>query len=514
MDRSISFSRGKGKYTHTNREIISDNVDRDRIQNNIIIKSQSLSEAYTEIFGKSQTEFNEKQKRKDRKIDDYFCKLFGVSSDSKEATEVIKNDNKQQSFYEWVIGVGGAYDTALVDWENTKGDLIKANPEAAQLAAECLTEYITGNAEADVKSFEERNPNFHICQAIVHMDEKTPHMHLDVVPFSDGYKKGMSRQQGIAKALEAMDYGTGETAIAKWQESERAVFREICERHGFTIRDEQKSRGYTVLTRQYAEYKENELALEQQQQEIDELQGQTLTLSQSVSDLTEQAEQAKKEVEEVKKNAEQQIEEVKENAEQQIKAYKEKAAEAESSIVNLLDSVQPFEPEQKKPKPNLPEKYDWSKRPPAGRKRNKWDNNREKEQQKIDKEYERYCAEVDERNAANLLKWQEANLTADNLRKAKAMLDKVKTELDERQAALTQDKAQLKQSQSEFESTVDDFEGYVEGKVKERTAELTAENSNLKITVMQQQAQINELIVENDELREELYPSKDYDYGR
>ena len=94
------------------------------------------------------------------------------------------------------------------------------------------------------------------------------------------------------------------------------------------------------------------------------------------------------------------------------------------------------------------------------------------------------------------------------------MDEKLKTELDERQAELTQDKAQLKQSLSEFESTVDDFEGYVEGKVKERTAELTAENSKLIITVMQQQAQINELTVENDELREELYPSKDYDYGR
>lgn len=270
MERSISFSRGKGKLTHNDRTFISPNVDPTRTQNNIIIVNRSLGEAYEEVFGKAQAAYNEKQKRKDRRIDDYFTKLFGVSADSSEATEVIRNDNKQQSFYEWVIGVGSAYDTALVNWQNSLGQQVSANPEAARLAAVCLTEYVTGDAGAGVPSYEERNPYLYLVKAIIHMDEKTPHIHLDAVPFADGYKTGMTRQQGIAKALAAMGYGTGETAIAKWQESERAVFRGICERHGLEIRDEEKSRGYTVLTQQFGEFHENEIAIKEQRERIAE----------------------------------------------------------------------------------------------------------------------------------------------------------------------------------------------------------------------------------------------------
>lgn len=292
--RSISFSRGKGKLTHTDRTLIADNVDKDRMKNNVILVNESLSEAYDKIFGEAQAKYNAKQKRKDRKIDDYFSKLFGVSADSKEADVVIHNKNNQQSFYEWVVGVGGSYDTALVDWVNDNGDSIQANPEAAQLAIKCLTEYITGDEEAGVLSYEERNPNFHLMKAIIHADEKTPHLHVDVIPFTDGYKTSMSRQQGIAKALEAMGYGTGETAIAEWQEAERKVFREICERHGFVIRDDEKSRGYTVLTKQYGKFHENELALEKQQTQI-AANAQAIEQSKADREAEEQsAEQAKK----------------------------------------------------------------------------------------------------------------------------------------------------------------------------------------------------------------------------
>ena len=269
-ERSMSFSRGKGLLKHTDRTYTAPNVDPERTEKNIVLVNQSLSKAYDEIFGESQAAYNAKQKRKDRKIDDYFRKLFGVSADDETASAVLINPNKQQSFYEWVLGIGGAYDTAIVDWVNDSGKTIKANPQAAMLAAECLKEYITGNVEAGVLSYKERNPKFHLMKAIIHMDEKTPHIHIDAIPFSDGYKTGMTRQQGIARALKEMGYGVGDSAISLWQESERKVFREICERHGFKIRDEEKSRGFTVLTRQYGEYHENELKLESQRIEIAE----------------------------------------------------------------------------------------------------------------------------------------------------------------------------------------------------------------------------------------------------
>lgn len=233
MARKISFARGRGKLRHNNRDIVSANVDPSRIADNITIVKQDLGEAYKQIFGEAQAAYNAKQKRADRKIDDYFQKLFGRSP----TDTVLKNDNKQQSFYEYVVGVGDMHDTGFA-----------SNPEMAEKAVECLKEYM--------RDFSKRNPNFYVFNAVVHKDEATPHMHFDFIPFADGYKTGMTRQQDIAKALEQMGYGKGEKAYINFTQSERNVFREICERHGIEVADEEKGRGETLTTAAYREYAE------------------------------------------------------------------------------------------------------------------------------------------------------------------------------------------------------------------------------------------------------------------
>lgn len=245
--RRISYARGKGKLRHNNREMISPNVDKARIKDNIIIKQQSLADAYEEIFGDAVAEYNAKQRRSDRKVSDYFEKLFGVKADTMRADTVIKNDNKQQSFYEYVMGVGRMEDTGYA-----------SNPDAARVAVECLQEYMAG--------FEERNPQFHVFNAVIHQDEATPHLHYDMIPYADGFKKGMTRQQGINKALEQMGYGTGRQAIANFTQSERKVFREICEAHGFEIAEETKGRGQTYTCEEYRQTaeKNNEEITEQE----------------------------------------------------------------------------------------------------------------------------------------------------------------------------------------------------------------------------------------------------------
>lgn len=233
MARKISFARGRGKLRHNNRDIVSANVDPSRIADNITIVKQDLGEAYKQIFGEAQAAYNEKQKRADRKIDDYFQKLFGRNP----TDTVLKNNNKQQSFYEYVVGVGDMHDAGFA-----------SNPEMAEKAVECLKEYM--------RDFPKRNPNFYVFNAVVHKDEATPHMHFDFIPFADGYKTGMTRQQGIAKALEQMGYGKGEKAYINFTQSERNVFREICERHGIEVADEEKGRGETLTTAAYREYAE------------------------------------------------------------------------------------------------------------------------------------------------------------------------------------------------------------------------------------------------------------------
>lgn len=454
--RSISFSRGKGKLTHTDRTFISPNVDQSRTAQNIVLINQNLSEAYAKIFGEAQANFNVKQKRKDRRIDDYFCKLFGVAADDKTATEVLTNTNKQQSFYEWVVGVGGAYDTGLVDWVNDNGEQVKANPEAAQLAAVCLTEYINGNPEAGVSGYAERNPNFHVMKAIIHMDEKTPHLHIDAVPFADGYKKGMTRQQGIAKALEAMGYGTGETAIAKWQEAERAVFREICERHGFVIRDEEKSRGYTVLTRQYGEFKENELKLEQQQSELDEKKqeiAQALTVRESEERAAKQARQQRVADEQKSANLQAEITELivrRDNLSEDVEGYEEMLKDiktltekAEAELVKVQEIPTP---------PKMP--FDRKPTPPIAVSREEYIRGSVNsdlgifEKKKIAKEVgESYDAQISEYQK-KLALWEQWERECAEYKDTYGMTEKVQ-KIAEQQARTAQEQARVSERQKE-----------------------------------------------------------------
>ena len=138
--KRISYARGKGKLRHNNREMISPNVDKARIKDNIELKRQSLADAYEEIFGDAVAEYNAKQRRSDRKISDYFEKMFGVRADTMRADTVIKNDNKQQSFYEYVVGVGTMHDTGYARARSTKQkahiDRIKAMQEIKDIQEE------------------------------------------------------------------------------------------------------------------------------------------------------------------------------------------------------------------------------------------------------------------------------------------------------------------------------------------------------------------------------------------
>ena len=70
MGRTISFVKGKGSLRHNNRNFIASNIDEERISWNEYYIRKPLKTAYEEIFGDAVAEYNAKQKRSDRKIDD------------------------------------------------------------------------------------------------------------------------------------------------------------------------------------------------------------------------------------------------------------------------------------------------------------------------------------------------------------------------------------------------------------------------------------------------------------
>lgn len=109
----------------------------------------------------------------------------------------------------------------------------------AEIAVACLKEYM--------EDFQERNPNFYVFNAVMHLDEATPHLHIDYIPLGHFFN-GLEKRNAMARALEEMGYGKGANAINRWRLSEWKVLHDICAKHGFEINEPKKSRGYSFTT--------------------------------------------------------------------------------------------------------------------------------------------------------------------------------------------------------------------------------------------------------------------------
>ena len=225
-EKRITFSQGKGSISHNNREFVANNVDPLRTPDNITFIAQPIAEAYDQLFRESTERYNAKQTRNDRKISNYYEHLFGC----KPCSTIKVNALDQKSFYEVIVQVGKKEDTGI----GTGDD---------KIAAEILKEYMEG--------FQKRNPNFYVFNAVLHMDEATPHLHFDYIPVGH-YKRGQDTQNGIAQALKEMGWGGGKMAIARWRDSETKVLNNICREHGIEPLPPEESRG----TLEVEEYKE------------------------------------------------------------------------------------------------------------------------------------------------------------------------------------------------------------------------------------------------------------------
>lgn len=245
--RTISICQGKGSIGHNNRAFHTKNTDPARTKNNIVFVREPIGTAYDKLFAEAVERYNAKQKRSDRKIkSSYFEYQFG-----QPVTETkLTSPDKRKSFYEYLIQLGTMEDTGV-------------GTEAAEKATACLCEYMRG--------FTERNPNFYVFNAVIHLDEKTPHLHIDYVPVGH-YKRGVDTQNGIAQALKEMGYGTGKNAIAKWRQSEYLIFREICEKNGFIISEPKKSRGVSFAVEEYKEIQHEKERLTEELQPLREME--------------------------------------------------------------------------------------------------------------------------------------------------------------------------------------------------------------------------------------------------
>ncbi len=254
MKRTISAMRGKGSLTHNRRDFIAENVDSSRTPLNIEYHNEDIQAVYHELFDNALARYNEKQTRKDRVIDDYY--------------EKIRAGKQEKLFEELIIQIGNKDD-------------MNASSENGQLARQMLDEYM--------QSFQQRNPTLRVFSAHLHMDEATPHLHIDFIPFTTGSKRGLETRVSLKKALEALGFTGGtksHTELNQWIESEKQALASIMARHD--IEWEQKGtheEHLSVLDYKKQERSKEVAALETQ---IGALQERTATAETMLSEKQEQ----------------------------------------------------------------------------------------------------------------------------------------------------------------------------------------------------------------------------------
>ena len=205
MKRTISAMVGHGSVSHNSRKFHAKNTDPERSHLNVTYCQENIKAVYHELFDEALERYNAKQTRADRKIENYY--------------EKIRSGKQEKPFHEIILQVGNKDD-------------MSADSDEGRLAAAVLDEYM--------KAFQERNPNLRVFSAHLHMDEATPHLHIDFVPFTTGSKRGLDTRVSLKQALAAQGFkgGTrGDTEWSQWVRSEKEQLSAVMERHGIEWED-------------------------------------------------------------------------------------------------------------------------------------------------------------------------------------------------------------------------------------------------------------------------------------
>ena len=299
--KTISFPKGKGHLTHNNRDFICNNVVPERTAWNRIYIQEPLKDAYEKCFGQALRDYNAAQKRKDRQKDDYL-------------KEIENSGNKEKAFYENIVQIGKKTDTPVTD-EN--GVLT----EEAKAAIEVLDRY--------AKTFQERNPNLYLFNCVMHLDEATPHLHIDYIPVAHGYKNGMKTRNSLTKAFQQMGF---EKAVSRkqnetvaWQEREREYLTELCREQGIEIevlgiqRDNLSLPEYKAAMREVEDLEQQAVVLDKRNEALEQ---QNDDLAQKTAEFRGQVQEMEAQNNELVLQAQKLTEQI-EEAEEKEKAAKE-----------------------------------------------------------------------------------------------------------------------------------------------------------------------------------------------
>ena len=261
LKRTVSVMLGKGSVSHNSRKFKAANIDAERTSQNITYCNESIKQVYHSLFDDALQRYNDKQKRADRRIDNYY--------------EKIRTGKQEKLFYEIILQIGNKDDMAAIS-------------EDGQLAAKVLDEYM--------KDFQGRNPNMRVFSAHLHMDEATPHLHIDFVPFATGSKRGLDTRVSLKQALAEQGFAggaRGDTEWSQWVRSEKEQLSQVMERHDIqwaqlgthdehlsvvNFKKEQRTKEVKALEKSIAKIQNQQFEI----QEVDKIEAKPVPLSSKV----------------------------------------------------------------------------------------------------------------------------------------------------------------------------------------------------------------------------------------
>ena len=301
MKRTISFMTGKGSVNHNSRKFHAKNTDPERSHLNVEYCNENIKDVYHELFDEALARYNEKQTRNDRRIDDYY--------------EKIRSGKQEKPFHEIILQIG---DKATIGAETEEG----------RLAAKILDEYMQG--------FQRRNPTLRVFSAHLHMDEATPHLHIDFVPYTTGSKRGLDTRVSLKQALMALGFKGGtrqETELNQWVLAEKQQLASIMLEHG--IEWEQKGtheKHLSLLDFEKQERAKEVSALEKQKAELEE---HNAIMQEVNAKYLDQLENVEKDIFSAQES--------REEADKQADQAKKKAAQYEKKLTEIAPMVKEME---------------------------------------------------------------------------------------------------------------------------------------------------------------------------
>ena len=306
MKRTISFMTGKGSVNHNSRKFHAKNTDPERSCLNVEYCNENVKDVYHELFDEALARYNEKQTRSDRRIDDYY--------------EKIRSGKQEKPFHEIILQIGDK-------------DNMGAKTENGRLAAKVLDKYM--------RDFQRRNPTLRVFSAYLHMDEATPHLHIDFVPYTTGSKRGLDTRVSLKQALSALGFKGGtrrETELNQWVAYEKEQLAAVMLEHG--IEWEKKGTHENHLS--VLDFEKKERA-----KEVAELEQSISDGKERLSDIQIQHRKAVQETEQIRQKGEAIRQEVSELSETSDLLKEQATTLAEDKKKLLSDNVK-LEKQQKK----------------------------------------------------------------------------------------------------------------------------------------------------------------------